>query len=236
MPVLPSMVYSPVSDQPVSDRPIIGWPTIGRPTIGRPTIGRPTIGRIATGFPALDAALDGGWPTGTLTELLVPGQGSGELGLLSPALARLTTTTNATLAGTGSWVMLIAPPWIPYAPGLCWQGIALDRVLIVRVRQSPETLWAMEETLRSGTCAGVIAWAGTTARHQARDTQLQRLHLLAGKQQAWAILIRAARCRRERSPARLRLQLHCPSPTTLQLDIFKNGWRGTGTVTVERRF
>jgi hypothetical protein len=94
----------------------------------------------------------------------------------------------------------------------------------------------MEETLRSGICAGVIAWAGTTAIPQARHTQLQRLHLLAGKQQALAILIRAARCRRERSPARLRLQLHRSSPATLRLDIFKNGWRGTGTVTVERRF
>jgi cell division inhibitor SulA/protein ImuA len=99
-----------------------------------------------------------------------------------------------------------------------------------------KTLWTMEEALRSGTCAGVIAWAGTTAIHQPRHTQLQRLHFLAGKQQAWAVLIRAARCRRERSPARLRLQLRYPSPTTLQVDIFKNGWRGTGTVTVERRF
>ena len=105
--------------------------------------------------------------------------------------------------------MLIAPPWIPYAPGLCWQGLALNRVLMVRVRQPPEALWAMEETLRSGACAGVIAWVGTTATQRAGHSLLQRLHLLAGKQQAWAVLIRAARCRRERSPARLRLQLLC---------------------------
>jgi len=180
--------------------------------------------------------LGGGWPLGVLTELLVPGHGSGELGLLSPALAQLTTARNATRPGAGSWVTLIAPPWIPYAPGLYWQGLALDRVLIVRIRRLPETLWAMEEALRSGICAGVIAWAGTTAMHQARYTQLQRLHLLAGRQQAWVVLIRAARYRLERSPARLRLQLHRSSPVTLQLDIFKNGWRGTGTVAVERRF
>jgi hypothetical protein len=132
--------------------------------------------------------------------------------------------------------MLIAPPWIPYAPGLCWQGLTLNRVLMVRVRQPPEALWAMEEVLRSGACAGVIAWVGTMGTHRAGHTLLQRLHLLAGKQQAWAVLIRAARCRRERSPARLRLQLLCPSPATLQLEIFKNGWRGAGTVTVDRRF
>lgn len=199
--------------------------------------------RIGTGFPALDAALDGGWPGGILTELLVPEQGSGELGLLSPALAQLTASGDTTLAGTGSWVMLIAPPWIPYAPGLCWQGVALGRVLIVGLRrpfESPwameQTLWAMEEALRSGTCAAVIAWAGTTAMYRIRHTQLQRLHFLANKRTAWAVLIRAAQCRRERSPARLRLQLRRSSPAELQLDIFKNGWRGTETVTVERRF
>jgi len=204
--------------------------------IGCLAVGRPVVSRIATGFPALDAALDGGWPTGTLTELLVPWQGGCELGLLSPALSRLTTTTTETLAGSSNWAMLIAPPFIPYAPGLCWQGIVLNRLLITRVRRSPEALWAMEETLRSGTCAGVIAWAGVTAMPRGRHTQLQRLHLLAGKQQAWAVLIRGVRCRQERSPARLRLQLHCSSPTILQLDIFKNGWRGTEMVAVERRF
>jgi hypothetical protein len=205
----------------------------------------PIFPRIPTGFPVLDALLGGGWPTGMLTELLVSRHGSGEFGLLSPALARLTTAgataTDAAAHDAASdtnarWVMLIAPPWIPYGPGLCWQGLALDRVLMVRVRQPPEVLWAMDETLRSGTCAGVIAWAGTTAVQGAGHSLLQRLHLLAGRQQAWAVLIRTARSRRQRSPARLRLELLSPSPGTLQIEIFKHGWRGTGVVTVERRF
>lgn len=132
--------------------------------------------------------------------------------------------------------MLIAPPWIPYAPGLCWQGLGLNRVLMVRVRRPPEVLWAMEEALGSGACAGVIAWAGATAFRRAGRSLLQRLHLLAGRQRTWAVLVRAARCRRERSPARLRLELLCPSPGTLRIEIFRNGWRGAGTVTVERRF
>ena len=64
----------------------------------------PVITRLPTGFPALDHLLGGGWPTGMLTELLVPGygssghgspgHGSGELGLLSPALARLTNSAS----------------------------------------------------------------------------------------------------------------------------------------------
>jgi hypothetical protein len=187
----------------------------------------PSFPRLATGFPALDGLLGGGWPTGTLTELLVPEQCGAELGLLSPALAPLTVA---------SWIMLIAPPWIPYPPGLCWQGLNLDRVLMVRVRQPGEVLWAMEEALRSAACAGVIAWAGATALQRGGRSLLQRLQLLAGQQQAWAVLVRAARLRRERSPARLRLQLLRASPALLQLEVFRNGWRGTGTVTLERRF
>ncbi|MBL8202332.1 MAG: translesion DNA synthesis-associated protein ImuA [Chromatiales bacterium] len=200
----------------------------------------PIFPRIPTGFPSLDALLGGGWPTGMLTEVLVSGPGSGELGLLSPALARLTTggTAGADDASDAGprWVILIAPPWIPYAPGLSWQGLDLERVLVVRVRQSPEILWAMDETLRSGTCAAVIAWTGATGPQRAEHSLLRRLHLLAGKQQAWAVLVRAARLRRQRSPARLRLELLSPAPDTLQIEIFRNGWRGTGAVTVERRF
>ena len=209
------------------------------PVFSAPVVSVPAISRLPTGFPALDHLLGGGWPLGMLTELLVSGHGSGELGLLSPALAILTARVAApTMAPprAGSWVMLIAPPWIPYGPGLCWQGLALNRVLMVSVRQPLEALWAMEEALRSGACAGVITWLGTTAAYRVGHSLLQRLHLLAGKQQAWAVLIRAARCRGERSPARLRLQLLYLSPTTLQLEIFKNGWRGAGTVIVERRF
>lgn len=190
-----------------------------------------------TGFPALDALLGGGWPLGVLTEVLVSRHGSGELGLLSPALARLTTAaTDAANDARPQWVMLIAPPWIPYAPGLHWQGLALDRVLVVRPRQPPDALWAMDETLRSGACAGVIAWVGASAVQRAGYALLRRLHLLAGRHQAWAVLIRTVRFRRQRSPARLRLEILSPSPDTLQVEIFRNGWRGAGAVTVERRF
>ncbi len=202
----------------------------------------PAVTRLPTGFAALDHLLGGGWPRGLLTELLVSGHGSSEFGLLSPALARLTTLSQppsqaqSTHLAAGGWVLLIAPPWIPYGPGLCWQGFALNRVLMVSVGQPLEALWAMEEALRSGSCTSVIAWVGARATERAGHSLLQRLHLLAGRQQAWAVLIREARFRRERSPVRLRLELRCPSPATLQIEIFKNGWRGAGTVTVERRF
>ncbi len=190
----------------------------------------PVASLIPTGFAALDVLLGGGWPTGVLTELLVPHPGGAELGLLCPALARLSGD-----AARG-WVMLIAPPRLPYAPGLRGQGLVLERLVLVRVRQAPEALWALDETLRAGACAGVIAWAGTAAFPRHARPLLQRLHLLAGRQTCWAVLVRAARCRPERSPARLRLELRTPAPDRLQVEVFRNGWRGAGAVTLERCF
>lgn len=182
--------------------------------------------RVPSGFPELDAMLGGGWPGGGLIELLADAGTSAELGLLSPALGRL---TRGDATADPAWVMLIAPPWIPYAPGLCWQGLALSRVLVADVQKGADVLWAMEAALGSGACAGVIAWAGAASR-----IALQRLHLLAGKRPVWSVLVRAARFRHERSPAMLRLQLHVQPGVqgAVHAEIFKNRLHAPGTVTV----
>lgn len=181
---------------------------------------------LPSGFAQLDTVLGGGWPMGGLTELLVESGASAELSLLSPALTHL-TCGDAT--ADPAWIMLIAPPWIPYAPGLCWQGLALPRVLVSDVRRAADALWAMEAALDSGACAGVIAWAGAAGR-----VALQRLHLLAGKRPVWSVLIRAARFRHKPSPAMLRLQLHLQpgTQTAVRVEIFKYRLRAAGTVTV----
>ena len=223
-----------VMNTPVSGAAAAGIPTRGIPAAALAAAGITAMpaARLTTGHAALDALLGGGWPAGMLTELLVPRQCGAELGLLTPALAALT--------GTGRWVLLIAPPWIPYAPGLAWQGVAPERVLIVRARQPLDALWAMEEALRSGSCAAVIAWTGCRDLPRTARVLLQRLHLLAGRQSAWGVLVRPARVRRERSPARLRLELLSATPATLRVEVFRNGCpgatgQGTGEVTVERR-
>src|ERR1051326_2519764 len=71
-----------------------------------------------TGFEALDRELPGGgWPRGTLTELLVGRAGIGELRLVLPALAAL--------SWAGRRIAWLAPPHLPYAPALAAGG--LDR-------------------------------------------------------------------------------------------------------------
>ncbi len=62
-----------------------------------------------TGHAVLDAALPtGGWAEAALSELLIPVDGVGELRLLWPALARLSQA--------GKRIVLVAPPYIPFAP------------------------------------------------------------------------------------------------------------------------
>ncbi|WP_122284934.1 hypothetical protein [Pseudomonas syringae group genomosp. 3] len=67
----------------------------------------PQVSPHPSGHAALDNALPtGGWPASALTEILIPANGSGELRLLWPSLARL--------SAIGERIVLVAPPYIPY--------------------------------------------------------------------------------------------------------------------------
>src|SRR5579863_10300983 len=66
---------------------------------------------LSTGHPLLDATLPGGgWPIGALTELIPLAEGIGEVGLLQPVLQQL--------CGEGRRIVLVRPPYTPYAPAL----------------------------------------------------------------------------------------------------------------------
>ncbi len=153
---------------------------------------------VPTGFRALDARLPGGgWPLATLTELLVPAAGVGELRLLLPALRSLTA------AGTEPrWVAWLAPPHLPYAPALAAAGLDPARMLVVRPRAGLDRLWAMEQARRAGAGAAARGGAG-----DARDPMLRRLKLAAEEGGTPGFLLRPAAHRHETSPAALRLAL-----------------------------
>lgn len=146
-----------------------------------------------TGHAALDALLpQRGWPRGALTELLLPADGVGELGLLLPTLARLTNTDNR--------VALIAPPYLPYAPA--WQAAGVDLGLLDIVDASTrDALWAFEQCLRSGACAAVVGWP-----RQADAQALRRLQVAADSGDCLGFALRDSKHAGNPSPAALRLQ------------------------------
>ena len=118
---------------------------------------------IATGWASLDAVLPGGgWPAAALSEILLPADGVGELRLVWPALARLASKQDSTIA-------IIAPPYRPYAPA--WQAAGLRPESLQIIDASPrDALWAAEQCLRAGACDAVLCWP-----QKADDRALRRL-------------------------------------------------------------
>ena len=159
---------------------------------------------LASGYPELDRHLPGGgWPRESLTEILTEHYGIGELRLLMPALARLSTETSPQDFTEPGWIAWVAPPFQPYPPALQQCGIDLSRMLIVRPRDASEILWSAEQALSSGTCAAVLLWPSMLD-----DQASRRLQLAAEKGRSWAIAFRPLAARRQPSAAALRLELH----------------------------
>jgi cell division inhibitor SulA len=154
----------------------------------------PVEGGQPTGWAMLDAVLPArGWPEASLTEILLPADGVGELRLVLPTLARLTQGQRP--------VMLIAPPYLPCAMGWRQQGVNLHHLEIVDADEK-HVLWAAEQALRSGSCAAVLAWP-----QQADDRSLRRLQVAADTGRALAFVFRDRRYLANASPAALRLEL-----------------------------
>ena len=147
----------------------------------------------STGYAELDALLpQKGWPRRALTELLLPADGLGELSLLFPALTRMTQA--------GHPVVVIAPPYIPYAPA--WQAAGVELSMVEIVDASPrDALWAFEQCLRSGACAAVLGWP-----QQADAQSLRRLQVAADSGDCLGFAFRDRKHVANASPAALRME------------------------------
>lgn len=154
---------------------------------------------VPTGHGALDRELPGGgWPAGTLSEVLHDGEGIGEVGFLGGALAR---------AAEGERLIAwINAPHLPYAPALAQAGVPLERCLVVRPANREDALWAAEQALRSGACGAALLWLGHGARQSQGDyAWLRRLQMAAEAGRSMAILFRATAAEGLSTPAHLRV-------------------------------
>lgn len=174
----------------------------------------------ATGNAKLDAVLPhGGWQSGTIVELMPTQIGVGELRLLMPALASITSSDHH--------VALVAPPFIPFAPALNNHGVRLDRLIVIRAAKPTDVLWAIEQTLRCKSFGAVVGWPTLI-----KDRDTRRLQLAAEAGRSVGFLYRTPSAAMESSPAAVRLRLR-PAADGLQLDVLKcRGTRGGTSVTL----
>ena len=147
-----------------------------------------------TGHASLDGALPtGGWPEGALTEILLPADGVGEIDLLVPTLVRLTQAKHR--------IVLVTPPYVPYPPGWQARGVSMAYVHVIDA-EPIEALWALEQCLRSGSCAAVIGWP-----RKIDHAGLRRLQVAAKTGNTLGFVFRDRCHAMQASPAALRLEI-----------------------------
>ena len=177
-------------------------------------LGRSAARAVASGFAALDAELpDGGWPRRVLSELLLPHPGVGEIRLLAPSLVAAQRA--------GRPVMIFDPPADLSAAALAGLGFDVEQLLVVntraRVIPGSDSLWALEQALKSGHVGAVLSWLPPRLRSE----RLRRLQLAAHNHDGVAFVMRelAAAVRPTASP--LRLSLQAGGADRLRLSILK---------------
>ncbi|MDN4057231.1 translesion DNA synthesis-associated protein ImuA [Massilia sp. YIM B02769] len=148
---------------------------------------------VDTGHPVLSKQLPGGgWPTGTLVDLLVQQPGIGEMRLLRPAL----------VAAASRRIVLLQPPHPPQALALAALGLPPSQLIWLRATRTNDALWAAEQVLRSGSCGALLFWA-----NHVRGESLRRLHLAAQCGETLFFMMRPLAAAHDASPAPLRLSL-----------------------------
>jgi len=177
-------------------------------------LGRQAEHAVSSGFPALDAELPGGgWPRGVLSELLLPHPGVGEMRLLSRSLAAVQQA--------GRLVMLFDPPDSLCAWALAQMGLDVDQLLVVNTRckvvAGSDSLWALEQALKSGHVGAVLAWLPPRLRAE----RLRRLQLAAHAHDGPAFVIREMAAQQRPTAAPLRLALKPGGADLLHLRVLK---------------
>jgi len=177
-------------------------------------LGRQADTTCASGFAALDSQLPGGgWPRRALSELLLRQSGIGEIRLLSPCLTAIQRS--------GRLVMLFDPPATLSAWALAQLGFEVEQLLIINTRTkalpSGDSLWALEQALKSGHVGAVLAWLPPRLRAE----RLRRIQLAAHAHDGPAFVLREMAAAERPTAAPLRLALRPAGADALGVRLLK---------------
>ena len=169
---------------------------------------------LPTGFAALDAQLPGGgWPRRALTELLLPHPGIGEIRLIAPAVVAAQRA--------GRLVMLFDPPAGLSGAALATLGFDVEALLVIQTRArvvpGTDSLWALEQALKSGHVGAVLAWLPPRLRAE----RVRRLQLAAHAHDGPAFLLGEPSAAQRPTAAPLRLALRAGGAEVLAVRVLK---------------
>ena len=147
---------------------------------------------VRLGVPAVDGALGGGLPCGSLHEFApaAPLHLAAATGFAT-ALAALGASERQNKQGEVLWIatdFAVREGGGPYGPGLDLFGLPAARLVVLRVPRAVDALWAMEEALRCRALAGVIAEFADDAADDLTATR--RLALAARDGAGLGLLVR----------------------------------------------
>src|SRR5690606_2020827 len=120
------------------------------------------------------------------------------------------------------------PPWVPHAPGIRSTGIDERRLVCIDAQAASERLCVLEQLLRAGPGAAVLAWLP-----DARAAQLGRLQVVASQTGAGGravFVCRGMGAAGESSPALLRVRAWPGAGWGLQVELIKRAGTRLGRV------
>ncbi len=151
------------------------------------------VNTLTTGYSKLDKYLNGGLPDNSVIEIQSI-NGIGELRLIIPYLAQK--------AQAAKLLTFIAPPSNICSQMLASSGIEASQVLVLNTQKQQDTLWSVEQCLKSGCVGAIVLW-----HQQFTSAQIKRFKLAAQQGQASLIIIRPQPHLSLSLPVQLSLQL-----------------------------
>ena len=133
---------------------------------------------------------------------------------------RLLLPALASLAQNGEWILLIAPPHIPYAPAFAAAGIDPAGIVVVAAVDEKHRWWAAEQVLRANCAGALLFWPQVV-----NDPRLRRLQLAAQEGATPGFLFAGAAHAAQPSPSPLRIRLSA-AEKRLRIEVLKR--RGGG--------
>lgn len=126
--------------------------------------GYPSLPRCSSGWPALDAALGGGFAVGAVHEFIAVTEGA--------AVRTVALRTAAQAAGQNKWIFYLDTEWDFFPPAAIACGVPLGRLIVVRAACRADAFWVCEQALRCRAVAAVVLPLRTVDARTSRRLQL----------------------------------------------------------------